>query len=73
MQKRLKVFLEEIKEKMGELPADLHVTRKAGALVAISDGGVIHVGKPTVKYCPLFKALFNTTNVDEEFYQRKVQ
>jgi putative methanogenesis marker protein 8 len=71
MKKRLERFLEEIKKKQGGLPSDLHVTRKAGALVAISGGKVIHVGKPTVKYCPLFKALFGTTDADKASIKQK--
>jgi putative methanogenesis marker protein 8 len=47
------------------------VTRKAGALVAISGGKVLRVGKPTVKYCPLFGALFGNTHVDEESIKKK--
>jgi len=71
MKERLERFLEEIKKIQGGLPSDLHVTRKAGALVAISGGKVIHVGKPTVKYCPLFKALFGTTEADKASIRQK--
>ena len=56
---------------MGNLPDDLHVTRKAGALVAISGRKVIHIGKPTVKHCPLFKALFGSTDIDVESIRKK--
>jgi putative methanogenesis marker protein 8 len=68
---KLDKFLDEVRQKQGKLPGDLHVTRKAGALVAISKGKVIHVGKPTVKYCPLFKALFGSTDVDEDSIKEK--
>jgi putative methanogenesis marker protein 8 len=46
-------FLMAIKEEMGELPKDLHVTRMLGSLVAISNGSVIKVLEPCLKYCPL--------------------
>ena len=71
MQKKLEAFLTDVKKVMGKLPSDLHVTRKAGALVAISNGRVIHVGKPTVKYCPLFRAFFGSTDADEGSIKRK--
>jgi putative methanogenesis marker protein 8 len=71
MKDRLDTFLNEIQKKQGKLPGDLHVTRKAGALVAISGGKVIHVGKPTVKHCPLFKALFGSTDINEDSIKKK--
>lgn len=73
MRNKLQGFLKEIKAKKGSIPEDLHVTRKAGALVAVSGGKVIHVGKPTVKYCPLFKALFGSTDVDEGSINKKFE
>jgi putative methanogenesis marker protein 8 len=46
-------LLGEIREEMGKIPKDLHITRMLGALVAISDGRVIKVSEPCLKYCPL--------------------
>jgi len=46
-------FLMEIREEMGGVPKDLHITRMLGALVAISNGRVIKVLEPCLKYCPL--------------------
>ena len=71
MSEKLNIFLKKVKEKMGKLPDDLHVTRKAGALVAISDGKVILVGKPTVRHCPLFRSLFGTEDVSQDSIKEK--
>ncbi|MFO7929551.1 MAG: DUF2099 family protein, partial [Candidatus Humimicrobiaceae bacterium] len=65
-------FLKELSSEFDKLPEDLHVTRKACALVAISGGKVIKVQEPEVKYCPLFKALFsheeiNRDNIEDKF------
>jgi len=46
-------FLMEIRKGKGEIPKDLHITRMLGALVAISNGRVIKVLEPCLKYCPL--------------------
>jgi len=62
---RLGKFLAKIEKKYHQLPPDLHITRKAGALVAISDGKPIMIEKPSVKYCPLFKILFGNSNIDQ--------
>ncbi|MCG9480138.1 MAG: DUF2099 family protein, partial [Actinomycetia bacterium] len=67
----LKKFLAKIKKKYHKLPRDLHITRKAGALVAISDGQPIMIEKPTVKYCPLFKTLFGSSSIDQEAIAEK--
>lgn len=52
----LKDFINELKEQ--GLPKDLHITRKAGAFVAISNGKVIKVSEPSMRHCPLFAMLF---------------
>ncbi len=64
-------FLDELSLEYGGLPDDLHVTRKAGALVAISGGKVIKVQEPEVKYCPLFKALFSNEEINIENIKEK--
>ncbi len=64
-------FLKELSSEFGKLPEDLHVTRKACALVAISGGKVIKVQEPEVKYCPLFKALFSREKIDRDNIEDK--
>ena len=71
MPEKLEIFLKKVKKEMGKIPEDLHITRKAGALVAISEGKVILIGKPTVKYCPLYKALFGIGDIDKEAIREK--
>ncbi len=62
---KLQNFLDLIKkENLGKLPDDLHVTRKAGALVAISQGNVIKIQKPGVLHCPLFTSLFSHEEIN---------
>ena len=53
------------------LPKDLHITRKACALVAISNGEVIKTGKPKVHRCPLFTTLFSHSTLDRESIEDK--
>jgi putative methanogenesis marker protein 8 len=50
---KLREFLEGIERELGGLPKDLHVTRMCCALVAVSQGKVIKVEEPRLKYCPL--------------------
>ena len=69
--KRIKSFLNKIKEKYGKIPLDLHITRKACALIAISDQKVILMEEPEVKYCPLFKALFSYKDINKKSIENK--
>lgn len=64
-------FLEKVRQEYGGLPKDLHITRKACALVAISEGKVILSEKPAVKYCPLFKSLFSQDQINESTIEKK--
>lgn len=64
MQNKLNKFISQLKEELQELPEDLHITRKAGAFVAISEGKVIKIGNPQINYCPLFKMLFKGNVID---------
>ena len=68
---KLTKFLKQLKDELGELPKDLHITRKAGAYVAISNGKVIKIGNPQIKYCPLFKMLFNKKIIDQKAIKDK--
>lgn len=70
---KLKKFLDELKETNGKLPEDLHVTRKAGAFVAISDGKVIKVSEPQIRYCPLFTMLFKEKIINTESIIKKFE
>jgi putative methanogenesis marker protein 8 len=66
-------FLKEIEKDFGALPLDLHVTRKACALVAISDGKVIKLQEPEVHHCPLFTTLFNFKELDKQTIVKKFE
>jgi len=68
---RVKKFLESIEKDYKKLPSDLHITRKAGALVAISDGRIIKVEQPKIKHCPLFTALFSYQQINKETIEKK--
>ncbi|MBN1298584.1 MAG: DUF2099 family protein [Actinobacteria bacterium] len=71
---KLQNFLELVKkENGGKLSADLHVTRKAGALVAISGGRVIKIQKPEVFHCPLFTSLFSYDKINYETIKDKFE
>jgi putative methanogenesis marker protein 8 len=69
--KRLKKFLDEIKKEHGGLPKDLHITRKAMAFVAISEGRVVKAEEPLIKNCPLFKRLFDAEEITREQVVKK--
>jgi putative methanogenesis marker protein 8 len=71
--KDVKKFLDEIEMDFGALPADLHITRKACALVAISDGKVIKLQEPEVHHCPLFTTLFNFKELDKQSIEKKFE
>jgi len=74
MSAKLKRFLEEIRLESGNvLPRDLHITRKSCALVAISGGKVIKIGKPQVHHCPLFTTLFSHKSLDPDTIQDKFE
>ncbi|MBL7060959.1 MAG: DUF2099 family protein [Actinobacteria bacterium] len=64
--KKVGDFLNKIKKEFGKLPTDLHITRKACAFVAISNGKIIKVEKPLVHYCPLFKSLFSYKSINKK-------
>lgn len=68
---KLAKFLKELKDKFGSLPTDLHITRKAGAFVAISNGKIIKIGEPSIKYCPLFKMIFDKNIIDKDSIAEK--
>ncbi len=65
LSKKVRDFLNELEKETGTLPPDLHITRKACALVAISNGKVLKVQEPGVKHCPLFTKLFNHDHLDK--------
>jgi len=71
--KDVKKFLIEIEKDFGALPADLHITRKACALVAISEGKVIKLQEPEVHHCPLFTTLFNFKELDKQTIVKKFE
>jgi putative methanogenesis marker protein 8 len=71
--KDVKKFLSEIEKDFGALPLDLHITRKACALVAISDGKVIKLQEPEVHHCPLFTTLFNFKELDKQAIEKKFE
>ncbi len=71
MSEKVKKFLDKIKKEYGSLPKDLHVTRKACALVAISDGKVLMMEEPQVHHCPLFTSLFSYENMDKTAIEKK--
>jgi putative methanogenesis marker protein 8 len=66
-------FLNEIEKDFGVLPLDLHITRKACALVAISDGKVIKLQEPEVHHCPLFTTLFSFKELDKQTIEKKFE
>ncbi|MBM3699460.1 MAG: DUF2099 family protein [Actinobacteria bacterium] len=71
---KLNSFLKEIKkDNNGTLPRDLHITRKAGALVAISGGKVIKIQKPDIFHCPLFTSLFSYKDLNQETIGKKFE
>ncbi|MBN1298972.1 MAG: DUF2099 family protein [Actinobacteria bacterium] len=72
--KKLYSFLLSLKEQNnGRLPTDLHITRKAGALVAISGGKVLKIQKPKVAHCPLFTSLFSHEALSVKTIQDKFE
>ncbi len=73
MRSRVEQFLKDIKKEYSKLPEDLHITRKAGALVAISNGKVIKSETPKLKYCPLFEALFSQQEITQKNIEEKFQ
>jgi putative methanogenesis marker protein 8 len=50
---KIEGFLKEIEKEKGELPKDLHITRMCCGLIAVSEGKIIKLEKPRLKYCPL--------------------
>ncbi len=71
MSEKVKKFLNKIEKEYGNLPQDLHITRKACALVAISDGKVIMMEEPQIHHCPLFTSLFSYENLDKNTIEKK--
>jgi len=69
--RKVEDFLKKIREKYNGTPKDLHITRKACALVAISDGKVIMSEEPQVHYCPLFKSLFSKQDINKKTIKYK--
>ncbi len=69
--KQIDFFLEDIKKEFGQLPKDLHVTRKAMAFVAISNGKIIKSEEPLINNCPLFERLFKTKEITQDQVKRK--
>ncbi len=57
MDDELREFIADIK-KQG-VYEDLHVTRMCSSLVAISNGKVIRLTEPRMKYCPLAESFYN--------------
>ncbi|MBM3707993.1 MAG: DUF2099 family protein [Actinobacteria bacterium] len=68
---KVKIFLAEIKKDLGFIPKDLHITRKACALVAISYGRVIKIEEPKVCHCPLFTTLFSFETINKDTIESK--
>jgi putative methanogenesis marker protein 8 len=73
MSVKLEKFLEKIVKNIGRLPDDLHITRKAGALVALSEGKVILIEKPLLKYCPLLKEIFKEEAISKQSIKGKFE
>ncbi len=71
MSEKVKKFLKKIEKEYGKLPQDLHVTRKACALVAISGGKVIMMEEPQIHHCPLFTSLFSYENMNKDTIEKK--
>jgi putative methanogenesis marker protein 8 len=71
MSEKVKKFLNKIEKEYGKLPQDLHVTRKACALVAISGGKVIMMEEPQIHHCPLFTSLFSYEKLDKNTIEKK--
>jgi putative methanogenesis marker protein 8 len=71
MSEKVKKFLNKIEKEYGNLPEDLHITRKACALVAISSGKVIMMEEPQIHHCPLFTSLFSHENLDKNTIEKK--
>jgi hypothetical protein len=69
--KKIDSFLEDIKKEFGQLPKDLHITRKAMAFVAISNGKIIKSEEPLIKNCPLFEKLFKTKEITQDQVKQK--
>ncbi len=71
-------FIKDIEKECGIIPSDLHITRKACALVAISNGKVIKIQNPRVHHCPLFTKLFdheaiNKKSVEDKFARQTIE
>jgi len=71
MSEKVKKFLDKIEKEYGSLPEDLHITRKACALVAISNGKIIMMEEPQIHHCPLFTSLFSFENLDKNTIEKK--
>ncbi|MEM2168141.1 MAG: DUF2099 family protein [Candidatus Bathyarchaeia archaeon] len=66
--------MEEIKNELGRLPRDLHVTRMCCALIAISDGRILRMQEPRLHYCPYYKRLYDLGFTDtRELVLREVE
>lgn len=57
MNNELNKFIEDIKKE--GVYEDLHITRMCSSLVAISNGKVIKLTEPKLKYCPLAESFYN--------------
>jgi putative methanogenesis marker protein 8 len=62
---RPREFLSRLEDQLGELPADLHVSRMFSSLVAISKGKVIGISEPYMEYCPLAASLYGRRSLPE--------
>ncbi len=65
MKSTIDEFLREIEREKGRLPEDLHITRMCCALTAVSNGEVIKVREPLLKYCPLSSSLYGFKDCDQ--------
>ncbi len=68
---KVRDFIKDIEKDCGILPSDLHITRKACALVAISSGKVIKAQTPLVHHCPLFTRLFDQDVINKKSIEDK--
>ncbi|MEM2027748.1 MAG: DUF2099 family protein [Candidatus Bathyarchaeia archaeon] len=67
-------FLREVECEAGGLPRDLHVTRMCCALIAVSNGRIIKMQEPRLKYCPFYKRLYELGFTDtRELVLREVE
>ncbi|MEM1574897.1 MAG: DUF2099 family protein [Nitrososphaerota archaeon] len=66
-------LLKEIEREYGKIPKDLHITRMHGSLIAISNGKIIKLTEPCLKYCPLAWELYDFSKGLKEGIKKGVE